>query len=103
VTKYAVNKGVGKSIEIRGLRAQYVVYAAGGLLLSFFLFFACSFFCGQWIAVLIALLCALFSLGLSFYLNRRFGEKGVQQYWAKRATPQRIAFKHRCYRFILVK
>ena len=38
MAEYMINKGVGKQVEFKGLRAQYVFIFAGGLLGVFVLF-----------------------------------------------------------------
>ena len=36
--KYPVNKGIGRPVEFKGLKAQYLFLFAGGLLAAFILF-----------------------------------------------------------------
>lgn len=36
--EYGINKGIGKSVEFRGLKAQYLFIFAGGLLAVFVVF-----------------------------------------------------------------
>jgi len=36
--KYPVNKGIGRPVEFKGLKAQYLFLFAGGLLSAFILF-----------------------------------------------------------------
>lgn len=36
--EYTINKGIGKSVEFQGLKAQYLFIFAGGLLALFVLF-----------------------------------------------------------------
>lgn len=36
--KYAINKGIDRHVEFKGLKAQYLVLFAGGLLAIFLLF-----------------------------------------------------------------
>lgn len=35
IMEYGINKGIGKSVEFRGLKAQYLFIFAGGLLAVF--------------------------------------------------------------------
>ena len=42
MAEYMINKGVGKQVEFKGLRAQYVFIFAGGLLGVFVLFVFCT-------------------------------------------------------------
>lgn len=101
--RYSVNKGVGRSVEFKGIRAQYVLYLAVGVLVSFLLFFVCSFFLAQWLAVLVCLISILVTAGGVVYLNARFGEHGMTQFHAQRALPGRIANNRRIHRLIPVR
>ena len=38
MAEYPVNKGIGRSVEFKGLKAQYLFIFAGGLLVVFVLF-----------------------------------------------------------------
>ena len=38
IMEYGINKGIGKSVEFRGLKAQYLFIFAGGLLAVFVVF-----------------------------------------------------------------
>lgn len=38
---YPINKGIGRSVEFKGLKAQYLFIFAGGLLLLFILLSLC--------------------------------------------------------------
>ncbi|NCC98224.1 MAG: DUF4133 domain-containing protein [Bacteroidia bacterium] len=90
MSRYSINKGVGRSVEVKGLRAQYVVYAVAGLVLSFVIFFICSLIFNQWIALSAALLIGLLSLFICFYLNKKFGENGLTQFFASRNLIRRV-------------
>lgn len=88
---YNVNRGVGRSVEVKGLRAQYVALAVVGVVLSFAVFLLLSFITTQLIAVIALVLSVCISLGAAVYLNSRFGEKGLSRYFAAKAAPGRIA------------
>jgi hypothetical protein len=92
VASYPINKGVGQSIEVKGLRAQYVMYAVLGTVLTFLLVL---FFCllqTLWLAFVggAAMLVGVWSWCI--YANKKYGEHGLQQYWASKRIPWRIAF-----------
>ena len=38
MAEYAINKGIGRSVEYKGLKAQYLFIFAGGLLALFVVF-----------------------------------------------------------------
>lgn len=95
--EFPVNKGVGKPVELKGLRAQYVIYAVFGILLSFVLFFLCSFILGQVAALICGIVAMVASVASVFYMNGRFGENGLTRFFARKATPGRIAINKRIY------
>lgn len=94
---FPVNKGVGKSVELKGLRAQYVIYAVLGILLSFVLFFLCSFILGQVAALICGIVAMVATVASVFYINGKFGENGLTRFFARKATPGRIAVNKRIY------
>ena len=50
--EYAINKGIGRSVEYKGLKAQYLFIFAGGLL-ALFVVFVIMYIAGvsQWICI----------------------------------------------------
>ena len=63
--EYGINKGIGKSVEFRGLKAQYLFIFAGGLLAVFVVF-----------------------VWRTFRLNTRYGEHGLMKLLAARRHPR---------------
>lgn len=50
--KYPVNKGIGRPVEFKGLKAQYLFLFAGGLLAAFILFVILYMAgAGQWLCI----------------------------------------------------
>mgnify|MGYP003575305375 FL=1 len=93
---YQVNKGINRSIEFKGIRAQYLGYFALGLLLLFLLF-AALYVLGLWIWFCIAI---VGGLGTLLYvavmrLSHRFGSHGLMKYFARKALPCYLAFRSR--------
>lgn len=103
MSRYIVNKGVGRSVEVKGLRAQYFIYAVIGVILAITAFFVTSFITGQVTALVISSVCLVINLSICFLLNDRFGEKGLGQLYARMYTPDRIAFNKRICRIVKVK
>ncbi|MCQ2335597.1 MAG: DUF4133 domain-containing protein [Paludibacteraceae bacterium] len=103
MARYQVNKGVGKSVEVKGLRAQYFIYAVIGIVAAFVVFFILSFIVGQVPSVIVAVFCLVINVSVCFYLNNKFGEKGLVQLYASRALPKRIAIHRRIHRIIGTK
>ncbi len=88
---YQINKGINRSIEFKGLKAQYIWYLGGGLvvLLILFAIFYISglgiFFCLPFIAALTT------GLFMRIYkLSRTYGEYGMMKKIARRSVPDVI-------------
>jgi hypothetical protein len=88
---YTINKGINKPIEFRGLKAQYIWYLGGGLLVLLVLF-AILYICGVNTYVLLFIILGL-GAGLFMYvyrLSHRYGEHGMMKKVAKRSIPKRL-------------
>ena len=89
--EYGINKGIGKSVEFRGLKAQYLFLFAGGLLAVFILVVVLYMGGVDQVACLVAgvgLGGAL--VALTFRLNRKYGAYGLMKLLAARRHPRRI-------------
>lgn len=93
---YNINKGINKSIEFRGLRAQYIGYLAGGLVALLILFAV------LYIAGVNTYLCLALILGSGtalviciFRLSHKYGQYGLMKKRAKRSLPTYLYFKSR--------
>ena len=75
---YPINKGIGHSVEFKGLKARYLFIFAGGLLAVFFLVVV-LYMAGADQLVCIGLGLTLGSLLVwgTFYLNNKYGEHGL--------------------------
>ncbi len=85
---YPINKGINKPIEFKGLKAQYIWYLGGGLLVLLILF-AILYIIG--INTFICLGIIIISgtgLFLHVYrLSHRYGEHGMMKVIARRNIP----------------
>ena len=83
--EYSINKGIGKSVEFKGLKAQYLFIFAGGLL-SVFVVFVIMYLVGidQWVCIGFGVVAALALVWLTFNLNAKYGENGLMKLMAKR-------------------
>lgn len=88
---YPINKGINKSIEFKGLKAQYIWYLGGGIVALLLLFAALylmginSFICIGIIAVLgTALVVKVYAL------SNAYGEHGMMKKLAGRSVPKVI-------------
>ncbi len=86
---YPINKGINKSIEFKGLKAQYIWYLGAGIL-ALLVIFAALFIIGvsQYICMGI-ILCAGSGLVYKVYdMSRKYGEHGMMKSMAKRSIPK---------------
>ncbi|SDE65898.1 protein of unknown function [Mucilaginibacter pineti] len=93
---YQINKGVGRSLEFKGLRAQYIGYLAAGLVLLFLLF-AVLYLCGvnTWACLVI-----IGASGGGLYIgvvrmSHRYGQYGLMKKMAKQRMPGYLYFRSR--------
>jgi hypothetical protein len=87
--EYSINKGIGKSVEFKGLKAQYLFIFAGGLL-SVFVVFVILYMVGidQWICIGFGVIAASALVWLTFNLNERYGEHGLMKLMAVKQHPR---------------
>ena len=99
--EYGINKGIGKSVEFRGLKAQYLFIFAGGLL-AVFVVFVILYMAGvdQWVCIAFGVAAASVLVWLTFRLNARYGEHGLMKLFAARQHPRRILSRKRITRLI---
>lgn len=93
---YQINKGINKPIEFKGLKAQYIGYLGGGLVVLLVLF-AVLYLVG-----LAVYLCILIIIGLGsllfhqvFLLSHKYGPHGLMKRNARRYLPDYLKFKSR--------
>ncbi|WP_312508844.1 DUF4133 domain-containing protein [Chryseobacterium culicis] len=90
--QYSINKGIGQTVEFKGLKAQYLFMFAGGLLTVLILVMI------FYMAGLGTYLCIGFGAGAAsliiwktFSLNRKYGEHGLMKLGAKGKHPKYIS------------
>jgi len=93
---YSINKGINKSVEFKGLRAQYIGYLAGGLV---FLLLA---FMGLYLAGVNTYVCMALVLGAGtalvayvFKMSHKYGRYGLMKKRARRQLPDYLCFRSR--------
>lgn len=93
---YQINKGINKSIEFRGLKAQYIWYFGGGVI-ALLIVFAILYIIGINAFVCIGLVLAAGTiLVIRLYgLSNKHGEFGMMKTIAKRGVPKIIKSKSR--------
>jgi len=95
-TVYHINKGVGRPIVFKGLKAQYIAYLAIGLVLLL-IGFAIGYVTGLPL-VFLMMLVGVLGGGLFvvvFRMSAKFGEHGLLKYLAKRGLPKYLVFRSR--------
>lgn len=93
---YSINKGVNRSIEFRGLKAQYIWWLGGGVV-GLLAVFAGMYIGGVNPFVCIALI-GIAGVGLFrtvYRLSRRYGQYGWMKTQAARRLPRTIKIKTR--------
>ena len=98
--EYNVNKGIGKSVEFKGLKSQYLFIFAGGLL-SVFVVFVIMYMIGidQWICIGFGVIAASALVWFTFKLNAEYGEYGLMKLTAKRQHPRYLINRRNTRRF----
>lgn len=88
---YQINKGINKPIEFKGLKAQYIWYLGGGLVILL-IFFAIIYIIGANVFICLAIIISLATtLFMYVYkLSRTYGEHGLMKKVAKKAIPKVI-------------
>lgn len=87
--EYNINKGIGKSVEFKGLKAQYLFIFAAGLL-AVFVVFVIMYMAGidQWVCIGFGVISASVLVWTTFNLNRKYGEHGLMKLMAARQHPR---------------
>ncbi|MGN7863482.1 DUF4133 domain-containing protein [Chryseobacterium sp. 22458] len=101
---YHINKGIGRTVEFKGLKAQYLFIFAGGLL-GILVFIMIMYMAG--VNTYICLLLGGTTSGLliwkTFSLNRKYGEHGLMKLGAKKKHPRYIISRKSIFRYIKVQ
>lgn len=100
---YSINKGINKPVVFKGLKAQYIWYLGGGLILLLIVF-AVLYICGVNTFVCLGLILILggFLVGYVYKLSSKYGQHGMMKKVAKRSIPNTIKSYSR-KEFILLK
>jgi hypothetical protein len=93
---YQINKGINKSIEFKGLKAQYIWYFGGGVI-GLLILFAAMYIAGlNSIICIVIILAAGTGLTIKIYqLSNTYGEYGMMKKIARRSIPRLIRSRGR--------
>lgn len=88
---YHINKGVNRSIEFKGLRAQYIWYLGIGVV-GLLVLFIILYFCGvnTYVCLVIIVISAFMLFKKVYQLNNKYGEHGMMKKLARRKIPRLI-------------
>ena len=95
-TIYEINRGINRSIEFRGIKAQYILYLAGGMV-GLLLLFAVAFIIGIniYICVGSVFVAAFFLLSAVQPYSKQYGEHGLIKKAAQARMPSYITISSR--------
>lgn len=101
--EYEINKGVGRSVEFKGLTGQYLFLFAGGLLAVLLLVIILYLGgIGQVTCILTGIVLATVLVWAVFRLNKKYGTHGLMKLYAVRRHPRRIASRQSITRLIRI-
>jgi len=85
---YSINKGINRSIEFKGLRAQYIWYLGAGVLVLLIVF-AILYILGvnQYLCIAIILTAGSGLVYKVYRLSHRYGEHGMMKELARKRVP----------------
>ena len=88
---YQINKGINQSIEFKGLKAQYIWYLGGGIVVLMILF-AVMYIIGLPSMVCIGLIGVLGTLLVikMYKMSNKYGEHGMMKAIARKQLPKSI-------------
>lgn len=91
VSIYKINKGINKSIEFKGLKAQYIWYLGAGVI-ALLILFAVMYIAGvnQFICLGITLVLGTTTVLKTYSMSRKYGEHGMMKAVAKRSVPKAV-------------
>ncbi|SHL79517.1 DUF4133 domain-containing protein [Chryseobacterium polytrichastri] len=91
MNNYNINKGVGRSVEFKGLKAQYLFIFAGGLL-GILILVMILYMAGvnSYVCLFIGAGGASLLIWQTFSLNKKYGEHGLMKVGAVKRHPRYI-------------
>lgn len=101
MAEFTVNRGIGKSVEFKGLKSQYLFLFAGGLL-ALFIVFVIMYMVGihEWICIGFGFVSASVLVWQTFALNAKYGEYGFMKLQAIANHPKYIINRKRYDRLL---
>lgn len=96
MSEYPVNRGIGKPVEFKGLKSQYLFIFCGGLL-AVFVVFIVLFMAGvnQWLCIGFIVSASLLLVWQTFRLNAKYGTHGLMKAAARKDTHASLSAERR--------
>lgn len=96
MSKYNINKGIGRTVEFKGLKAQYLFIFAGGLL-GILILVMVLYMAGvsTYICLFVSSSGASGIIWKTFSMNKKYGEYGLMKVGAKKRHPRYIICRKR--------
>jgi hypothetical protein len=93
---YQINKGINKSIEFKGLKAQYIWYFGGGVV-ALLILFAIMYILGinSFVCLGIILVAGTVLVIKVYAMSNKYGQYGMMKKLAKRSVPKVVRAKSR--------
>ena len=101
MAEWEINKGVGRTVGFKGLKAQYLFLFAGGLL-AVFILVVILYLCGvsQIACLVIGIVGATLVVWQTFAMNRKYGQYGLMKKGAVRMHPRYLVNRRTVYHLI---
>ena len=93
---YQINKGINKSIEFKGLKAQYIWYlgaAAMGLLVVYAVMYVMGI--NTYISIVVILILGALMVMQIYAMSNKYGEHGLMKVMAKKSIPKTVKLNSR--------
>lgn len=101
MSNYNINKGIGRTVEFKGLKAQYLFIFAGGLLGTLILVMILYVIgVNSYICLFLGAGGASLIVWQTFSLNRKYGEHGLMKLGAKKRHPKYIICRKAVHRYL---
>lgn len=101
MNSYNINKGVGRTVEFKGLKAQYLFIFAGGLL-GVLILLMILYMTGvnSYVCLFLGTGGASLIIWKTFSLNAKYGEHGLMKVGARKRHPNYIICRKPVYRYL---
>lgn len=92
MASWEINKGIGRTVEFKGLKAQYLFLFAGSLLATFIVVVVLYLLgISQLVCLSIGVVGATLVVWQTFAMNRKYGEHGLMKLGAVHTHPRYLS------------